>query len=103
MAIEDFVDWCRRMNYRKLGAAGLKLSELSLGSWVTYGGQVGEEVAVKCMSIAYDMGVNFFDSAEAYADGKGEIVMGNIFNKLGSPRESIVEYTKLFFCDDRPH
>ena len=54
MAIEDFVDWCRRVNYRKLGAAGLKLSELSLGSWVTYGGQVGEEVAVKCMSIAYD-------------------------------------------------
>jgi aryl-alcohol dehydrogenase-like predicted oxidoreductase len=52
MAIADFVDRCRRVNYRRLGAAGLKLSELSLGSWVTYGGQVGEEVAVKCMSIA---------------------------------------------------
>src|SRR2546428_10011192 len=71
------------MNYRRLGSAGLKLSELSLGSWVTYGGQVGEEVAVKCMSIAYDQGVNFFDSAEAYAGGKAEIVMGNVFKKLG--------------------
>jgi len=52
------------MNYRRLGSSGLKLSELSLGAWVTYGGQVGEEVAVKCMSRAYDAGVNFFDNAE---------------------------------------
>jgi aryl-alcohol dehydrogenase-like predicted oxidoreductase len=103
MAIADFVDRCRRVNYRRLGAAGLKLSELSLGSWVTYGGQVGEEVAVKCMSIAYDMGVNFFDSAEAYADGKAELVMGNIFKKLGWPRESVVVSSKVFWGGDGPN
>jgi len=91
------------MNYRRLGSAGLKLSELSLGSWVTYGGQVGEEVAVKCMSIAYDNGVNFFDSAEAYADGKAEIVMGNIFKKLGWPRENIVVSSKVFWGGDGPN
>ena len=91
------------MNYRRLGSAGLKLSELSLGSWVTYGGQVGEEVAVKCMSIAYDMGVNFFDSAEAYADGKAELVMGNIFKKLGWSRESIVVSSKVFWGGDGPN
>ncbi len=91
------------MNYRRLGSAGLKLSELSLGSWVTYGGQVGEEVAVKCMSIAYDNGVNFFDSAEAYADGKAEIVMGNIFKKLGWSRESIVVSSKVFWGGEGPN
>jgi len=91
------------MNYRRLGSAGLKLSELSLGSWVTYGGQVGEEVAVKCMSIAYDNGVNFFDSAEAYADGKAEVVMGNIFKKLGWSRESIVVSSKVFWGGDGPN
>jgi voltage-dependent potassium channel beta subunit len=91
------------MNYRRLGAAGLKLSELSLGSWVTYGGQVGEEVAVKCMSIAYDNGVNFFDSAEAYAGGKAEIVMGNVFKKLGWPRESIVVSSKVFWGGEGPN
>jgi len=91
------------VNYRRLGSAGLKLSELSLGSWVTYGGQVGEEVAVKCMSIAYDNGVNFFDSAEAYADGKAEIVMGNIFKKLGWARESMVVSSKVFWGGDGPN
>src|SRR5438445_393513 len=91
------------MDYRRLGSAGLKLSELSLGSWVTYGGQVGEEVAVKCMSIAYDNGVNFFDSAEAYADGKAELVMGNIFKKLGWPRESIVVSSKVFWGGEGPN
>ncbi len=91
------------MNYRRLGSAGLKLSELSLGSWVTYGGQVGEEVAVKCMSIAYDNGVNFFDTAEAYADVKAETVMGNIFKKLGWARESIVVSSKVFWGGDGPN
>src|SRR6266571_1897906 len=103
MASPAFSTSVSSMNYRRLGSAGLKLSELSLGSWVTYGGQVGEEVAVKCMSIAYDMGVNFFDSAEAYADGKAEIVMGNIFKKLGWPRESIVVSSKVFWGGDGPN
>ena len=58
------------MNYKRLGSAGLKVSELSLGAWVTYGAQVGENIASECMSAALDAGVNFFDNAEAYADGK---------------------------------
>ena len=103
MGKPNFCHKSQRMNYRRLGSAGLKLSELSLGSWVTYGGQVGEEVAVKCMSIAYDNGVNFFDSAEAYADGKAEMVMGNIFRKLGWARENIVVSSKVFWGGDGPN
>ena len=72
------------------------MSELSLGAWVTYGGQVGEEVATKCMSTAYDLGVNFYDNAEAYADGNAETVMGNVIKKLGWRRESIVVSSKVF-------
>ena len=60
------------MNYRHLGKAGIKVSELSLGAWVTYGGQVGETVARDCMIAAYENGVNFFDNAEAYSGGKAE-------------------------------
>jgi len=84
------------MNYRRLGGAGLKVSDLSLGSWVTYGGQVGEDVALKCMSAAYDAGVNFFDNAEAYAHGNAEIVMGNVIKKMGWRRESLVVSSKVF-------
>lgn len=91
------------MNYRRLGSSGLKLSELSLGAWVTYGGQVAEEVAVKCMSRAYDAGVNFFDNAEAYADGNAEKVMGNVIKKLGWRRESIVVSSKVFWGGEGPN
>jgi voltage-dependent potassium channel beta subunit len=93
------------MNYRRLGSAGLKVSELSLGAWVTYGGQVGEEAATKCMSAAYEAGVNFFDNAEAYARGNAETVMGNVIKKLRWPRESIVVSSKVFwgFGPDGPN
>jgi voltage-dependent potassium channel beta subunit len=91
------------MKYRRLGSAGLKVSELSLGAWVTYGGQVGEEVATKCMSAAYEAGVNFFDNAESYAHGNAEIVMGNVIKKLGWPRESIVVSSKVFWGEDLPN
>jgi len=91
------------LNYRRLGSAGLKLSELSLGAWVTYGGQVGEEVAVKCMSRAYDAGVNFFDNAEAYAHGNAETVMGNVIKKLGWRRESMVVSSKVFWGGEGPN
>jgi len=57
------------MDYRRLGRAGLKVSELSFGSWVTFGQQVGEDLALDCMGAAHDAGVNFFDNAEAYAAG----------------------------------
>jgi voltage-dependent potassium channel beta subunit len=91
------------LNYRRLGTSGLKLSELSLGAWVTYGGQVGEETALKCMSAAYDAGVNFFDNAEAYAAGKAETVMGNVFKKMDWPRESLVVSSKVFWGGEGPN
>jgi voltage-dependent potassium channel beta subunit len=84
------------MNYRRLGGSGLKVSELSLGAWVTYGGQVGEEAATKCMYAAYEAGVNFYDNAEAYARGNAEVVVGNVIKKLHWPRESIIVSSKVF-------
>jgi len=91
------------LKYRRLGNAGVKVSELSLGAWVTYGGQVGEDVALKCMSAAYDSGVNFFDNAEVYAHGNAELVMGNVIKKLGFPRESIVVSSKVFWGGEGPN
>ena len=91
------------MNYRRLGGAGLKVSELSLGAWVTYGGQVGEEAALKCMSAARDAGVNFFDNAEAYSHGNAEVVMGNVIKKLGWRREDIVISSKVFWGGEGPN
>jgi voltage-dependent potassium channel beta subunit len=91
------------VNYRRLGSAGLKISELSLGAWVTYGGQVGEDVATKCMSAAYDAGVNFFDNAEAYAHGNAETVMGNVIKKLRWSRESIIVSSKVFWGGEGPN
>ena len=66
------------MNYRRLGSAGLKLSEFSLGSWVTFGTQVDVDLAVACMTAAYDAGVNFFDNAESYDGGRSEVIMGQV-------------------------
>ena len=91
------------MEYRKMGKSGLRLSALSLGAWITYGGQVGEKVAEDCMKAAYDHGVNFFDNAEAYAGGNAEIVMGNVLKKMGWQRESYVVSTKIFWGGQGPN
>jgi voltage-dependent potassium channel beta subunit len=91
------------MNYRRLGKAGIKLSELSLGAWVTYGESVGEDVALDCMTAAYEHGVNFFDNAEGYGGGQAETVMGNVLKKAGWPRESLVISTKLFWGGAGPN
>lgn len=91
------------MNYRRLGKAGLNLSELSLGAWVTYGWQVDEEITAACMKVAYDSGVNFFDNAEGYADGNAEIVMGNVLKKMGWKRSSYVVSTKIFWGGKGPN
>jgi voltage-dependent potassium channel beta subunit len=91
------------VNYRRLGKAGIKLSELSLGAWVTYGGQVGQETAEKCMVAAREHGVNFFDNAEGYANGNAEVVMGNVIKKLGWRREDIVVSTKIFWGGEGPN
>lgn len=91
------------MNYRRLGRAGLKVSELSLGSWVTYGGQVGDDAAKACMVAAYDRGVNFFDGAEVYAGGEAERSMGRVLKQVGWRREGLVLSTKLFWGGDGPN
>jgi voltage-dependent potassium channel beta subunit len=91
------------LNYRRLGSAGIRLSELSLGAWVTYGSQVGEEAATKCMSKAYEFGVNFFDNAEAYAHGNAEVVVGNVIRKLGWKREDLVISSKVFWGGRGPN
>lgn len=91
------------MEYRFLGRSGLKVSALSLGAWVTYGGQVGEEIAYECMQAAYEAGVNFFDNAEAYSRGNAEIVMGNVIRKTGWKRSDLVISTKIFWGGKGPN
>ena len=85
------------MQYRRLGRAGLKVSELSFGSWVTYGNQVDTKAAVECMAAAWDAGVNFFDNAEVYAAGESERIMGDALKKLGWPRQRYIVSTKFFW------
>ena len=85
------------MNYRRLGRSGLKVSELSLGSWVTYGNQLDTGAARECMAAAWDRGVNFFDNAEVYANGKSEEIMGEALKKLAWPRLKYVVSTKFFW------
>ena len=85
------------MEYRHLGRAGIKVSALSLGSWVTFHFQAGIDHAVDLMSAAYEAGVNFFDNAEEYANGKSEEVMGAALKKLGWRRSSYLVSTKLFW------
>ena len=92
------------MNYRRLGASGLKVSELSFGSWVTYGNQMGEDLARDCMVAAYEAGVNFFDNAEVYAKGRAETIMGNVLKKEGWRRSSYIVSTKFFWgLNDGPN
>jgi voltage-dependent potassium channel beta subunit len=85
------------MNYRRLGRSGLRVSELSLGSWVTYGNQLDANAARECMAAAWDQGVNFFDNAEVYAAGKSEEIMGEALGKLGWPRLKVIVSTKFFW------
>jgi len=83
------------MHYRRLGKSGLKVSEISLGSWVTFGSQLDDKEASRLIHTAYDNGVNFFDNADVYADGQAEIVMGNAIKDL--PREALVISSKVFW------
>ncbi len=85
------------MTYRRLGRSGLKVSELSFGSWVTYGNQLGTDTARECMAAAHDAGVNFFDNAEVYAKGQSETIMGDALKKLGWRRSSYIISTKFFW------
>ena len=85
------------MEYRHLGRTGIRVSELSLGSWITFKNQVDVDAAAEIMAAAYDLGVNFFDNAEAYAKGKSEEVMGAALKKLGWRRGSYLVTTKLYW------
>jgi voltage-dependent potassium channel beta subunit len=85
------------MRYRRLGRSGLQISELSIGSWITYGNQVDESVAIDTLSVAKDAGVNFFDNAEVYAGGRSETLMGNALKQLGWAREDYIISTKFYW------
>ena len=85
------------MKYRHLGRTGIQVSELSLGSWITFNNQVDVDAAVEIMAAAYEAGVNFFDNAEAYAIGQSEEVMGAALKKLGWRRGSYLVTTKIYW------
>jgi voltage-dependent potassium channel beta subunit len=91
------------MKYRRLGTSGLQVSELSFGAWVTFAQQITEKTAEKLMTIAYDAGVNFFDNAEAYANGKAEMVMGRILKRRGWARDTFLVSSKVFWGGDLPN
>ncbi len=85
------------MRYRKVGKSGLKVSEISLGSWLTYGGTVENEMAKKCMTTALDNGINFIDSAEIYAGGKAEEVIAQFLHDENVSRRNLVISSKVFW------
>ena len=85
------------MQYRKLGGSGLKLSELSFGSWVTFNKQVDSGLAEKMFGMCFDAGINFFDNAEGYEAGNSEVVMGKALKALVRPRDSYCVSSKVFF------
>ena len=85
------------MEYRNLGKSGLRVSELSYGSWVTFSIQLDKEKAKKTMKHAYDKGINFFDNAEAYASGASEKIMGEVLSDLGLQRDTYIVSSKVFW------
>ena len=90
------------MDYRRLGKSGLKVSEFSFGSWVTFGKQVDGNDAKSLMTIAYDAGINFFDNAEGYEAGNSELVMGQALHSLGWTRDSYIVSSKVFWGGEKP-
>jgi voltage-dependent potassium channel beta subunit len=86
-----------KMEYRRLGNTGVKVSVLGFGSWVTFDNQLDTDLAMECMQAAHDAGCNFFDNAEAYASGRSEALMGRVLRELGWPRWSYIVTTKLFW------
>ena len=90
------------MNYRRLGKSGLQVSELSLGSWVTFGKQVDQKDAIAIMKRAYEAGINFFDNAEGYEAGVSEALMGEALANLGWSRDSYIVSSKVFWGGSKP-
>lgn len=83
------------MKYRNLGASGLRVSEIALGSWLTYGKSVGDDTAKRCIQAAYEAGINFFDTANVYENGEAEIVLGKVLKDYD--RSSLVVASKVYF------
>jgi voltage-dependent potassium channel beta subunit len=90
------------MDYRRLGKSGLKVSEFSFGSWVTFAKQVDLTPAKQLLTAAYDAGINFFDNAEGYEAGKSELVMGQAIQELGWSRDSYIVSSKVFWGGEKP-
>jgi voltage-dependent potassium channel beta subunit len=90
------------MEYRRLGKAGVKVSALSFGSWITFGNQVGDSTADECISYAYDNGINFFDNAEVYANGESEVVMGKLLKSKSWNRDTYLVSSKVFWGGELP-
>ncbi|RKP08040.1 voltage-dependent potassium channel, beta subunit [Thamnocephalis sphaerospora] len=91
------------MEYRFLGHTGLKVSVLSLGGWLTYGSQVNKDVTFDCIRTAYELGINFFDTAEVYENGQSEVDMGEAIRRGGWKRSDLVISTKLFLSGTGPN
>lgn len=91
----------KEMQFRHLGPTGLKVSVLSLGGWLTYGGTQKGEIVKKCLEAAWSHGINTFDTAEVYANGESEVEMGQALKELGWPRDEYVLTTKVFFGTGR--
>lgn len=91
------------MLYRRLGKAGVQVSALSLGSWLTFGKSIDDNLAKRLMYLAYEQGVNFFDNAEGYHFGRSEEVMGSILKRSGWDRTSWMVSSKVFWGGDKPN
>lgn len=91
------------MEYRRLGSSGLQVSAVSLGSWLTFGSQISDDVAEDLMRISYEAGINFFDNAEAYAHGRSELVMGKLLKKFDWDRTTYVVSSKVYWGGDKPN
>ena len=85
------------MKFRRFGSSGLRVSLFSLGGWLTYGGTVEDDMTEKIMKTAFENGINTFDTAEVYSNGKSEISMGKAIKNLGWRRSDVVLITKIFF------
>ena len=89
------------VKYQRLGRSGLKVSQFSLGSWLTFGRSVDQDMTKRCIHTAFDLGVNFFDHAEAYAQGRAEEFCGEVLTEFR--REDIVLSSKVFWGGDGPN
>ncbi|KAM9856303.1 voltage-gated potassium channel subunit beta-2-like [Aulostomus maculatus] len=97
VSLRESISYATGMIYRNLGKSGLRVSCLGLGTWVTFGCQITDEVAEELMTVAYENGINLFDTAEVYNDGMAEMVLGKIIKKKGWRRSSLVITTKIFW------